>query len=93
MSTIERIKELREITGVSLSKCKEALEQTGNDVQKAVEYLRKKGIATSNKKSDRKTSEGYIKTYESNECIAIIQINAETDFVVSNERFQAILPH
>lgn len=84
------ISELREKTGAGIVDCKKALEESGGDIEKAAEILRKKGIAKAAKRSDREASEGVIKVSvndEGNEGY-IIEVNAETDFVARNEKFQ-----
>lgn len=86
--TSEMIKELRQLTGVGMAKCKEALEQAGGDVKLAVENLRKSGIAGAIKKEGRETKEGIICTVESGNELTLFELSAETDFVVSNEHFQ-----
>ena len=87
--TAEQIKQLRERTGVGLGKCKAALVETNGDVEKAIEALRKAGMASAVKKESRATNEGRIESVETAEGIALIEMNAETDFVVKNERFGA----
>lgn len=82
------VKELRDRTGIGMGKCKEALEAAGGDIELAIENLRKAGMASAVKKEGRETKEGTIKTAESKDKIALIEINAETDFVVKNEKFQ-----
>ncbi len=89
--TPKMIQELREKTGVGIGKCKEALEQTSGDMQLAIENLRKAGIATAVKKEGRSTNEGMIGTAENSERLAVVEVNAETDFVVKNDRFQKFL--
>jgi elongation factor Ts len=91
MVTAEMIKELREVTGVSMSKCKEALVESAGDMQKAIDYLRKAGIASAVKKEGRETKEGLIGFAETHDVLAIVEANAETDFVVQNQRFRAFL--
>lgn len=81
------VKELRDRTGIGLGKCKEALEEAGGDINVAIDNLRKKGMATAVKKEGRETKEGIIKTKENGTAIALIEVNAETDFVVRNENF------
>lgn len=81
------VKELRDRTGIGLGKCKEALEEAHGDIDLAIDNLRKKGMATAIKKEGRETKEGIIKTKESSSAIALIEVNAETDFVVRNENF------
>jgi elongation factor Ts len=89
--TPDMIKELRERTGVGMGKCKEALEQAKGDMELAIENLRKAGMATAVKKEGRTTNEGLIAVAESPKVIALVEVNAETDFVVRNDRFQEFL--
>jgi elongation factor Ts len=91
--TPAQIKELRDRTGVGMGKCKEALEQANGDMELAISNLRKAGMASAVKKEGRITNEGMIGTAETNQCVAVVEINAETDFVVKNERFQQFLTH
>src|SRR3989339_2205152 len=89
MSSLEIIKQLREQTGAGMVDCKAALTEAGDDLNKAVEVLRKKGIAKAAKRSGREASEGIIKL-DVNEAANegyILEINAETDFVARNEKF------
>jgi elongation factor Ts len=86
--TPEKIKELRERAGVGMTQCKEALVHAHGDMEKAVEYLRKTGAASAVKKEGRETREGIIGTAETAHTLALVEINAETDFVVKNERFR-----
>ena len=82
------IKELREKSGAGMMDCKKALDESGGNVEKAIEWLRKKGINTAQKKSSRSASDGLITVkIEDNKGI-IIEVNAETDFVARNENFQ-----
>lgn len=85
------IKELRERTGVGMAKCKEILDQTQGDVELAIETLRKAGMASAVKKAGRETKEGQIAFAESPQAVALVEVNAETDFVVKNEKFQEFL--
>ncbi|OGN61572.1 MAG: translation elongation factor Ts [Chlamydiae bacterium RIFCSPHIGHO2_12_FULL_49_11] len=87
MITASLIKELRERTGVGMAKCKEALEETSGDIDAAIDFLRKQGAASAVKKASRETNEGLIRYKEMDDAIFILELNAETDFVVSNERF------
>ena len=87
--TAEQIKELRERTGVGLGKCKAALVESGGDIEKAIEELRKAGVASAVKKESRATNEGRIEAIETADGIALVEMNAETDFVVNNDRFGA----
>jgi elongation factor Ts len=85
------IKELRDRTGVGMGKCKEALEQAQGDIELAIANLRKAGMATAVKKEGRETKEGMIGTAEQNQIVAIVEVNAETDFVARNDRFKEFL--
>ncbi|MGA8164446.1 MAG: translation elongation factor Ts [Waddliaceae bacterium] len=89
--TPEMIKKLREQTGVGIGKCKEALQEANGDIDKAITYLRKAGVATAAKKEGRATNEGMIGVAENEQAIAILEANAETDFVVKNDRFQEFI--
>ena len=84
---LENIKKLREMTGVGFKDCKLALDETKGDIDKSVEYLRKKGIAKASKKMSRTASEGLGLVKEEQGKISIIEINSETDFVAKNENF------
>ncbi|MBN2479522.1 MAG: elongation factor Ts [Parachlamydiales bacterium] len=81
------VKELRERSGVGMSKCKEALVEADGDMQKAIEILRKKGLASSVKKEGRETKEGVIAFFENDKNIVLLEVNTETDFVAKNEKF------
>jgi elongation factor Ts len=87
---MEKIKILREKTGAGMVDCKKALDEAGDDIEKAVEILRKKGITKAAKREDRKTSEGIIKVAVNDEGTEgyIVEVNSETDFVARNEQFQ-----
>lgn len=89
--TAAMIKELRERTGIGMGKCKEALEEANGDMELAISNLRKAGMASAVKKEGRATNEGMIGTAEKNSTIAIVEVNAETDFVVKNDRFKHFL--
>ena len=84
---LENIKKLREMTGVGFKDCKLALDDTKGDLEKSVEYLRKKGIAKASKKMSRTASEGLVLAKEMEGEISIIEINSETDFVAKNKDF------
>src|SRR2546422_139845 len=88
MITASQVKELRDRTGVGMSKCKEALEEAKGDMDQAIAILRKAGMASAVKKQGRETNEGQVCFKETPQAVAIAEINAETDFVVKNERFQ-----
>jgi elongation factor Ts len=84
---LNNIKKLREITGVGFKDCKIAIDETNGDIDKSIEFLRKKGIAKASKKMSRTASEGLVLVNEENGEISIIEINSETDFVAKNEDF------
>ena len=83
------IKELREKTGVGIMDCKEALEESDGDINKAVDYLRKKGIATAKKRGGRITSQGQVKSYihAGGKIGVLVEANCETDFTGKTEDF------
>ncbi|HWO77985.1 MAG TPA: translation elongation factor Ts [Bacillus sp. (in: firmicutes)] len=89
--TAQMVKELREKTGAGMMDCKKALQETDGDMDKAIDYLREKGIAKAAKKADRIAAEGttYILA-QGNEAV-ILEVNSETDFVAKNEAFQALV--
>ncbi len=89
--TSEMIKTLRERTGVGLIKCKNALEESNGDIEGAISILRKAGVASAVKKESREAKEGAIDFVETSKAIGIVQMNAETDFVVNNEKFRNFL--
>lgn len=89
--TPDMIKELRERTGVSIGKCKEALEKANGDINLAIDNLRKDGIASAVKKEGRTANEGKIAAFKSSHGIGIAEVNAETDFVANNDRFNQFL--
>ena len=84
---LDNIKKLREITGVGFKDCKLALDENKGDIEKSIEFLRKKGIAKASKKMDRTAADGLVLAYEKDGEISIIEINSETDFVAKNENF------
>lgn len=89
MITAKSVKELREMTGAGMMDCKKALVQTEGDIEKAVEYLREKGLAAAAKKAGRTAAEGIVKTFvsEDGKNASIVEVNCETDFVAANEEF------
>lgn len=89
--TAAMIKELRERTGIGMGKCKEALEAASGNMDLAIENLRKAGLATAVKKEGRATNEGMIVSADNGGTVAVVEGNAETDFVVRNEKFQQFL--
>ncbi|MGA1865021.1 MAG: translation elongation factor Ts [bacterium] len=88
----QAVKDLRSKTGAGFMECKQALKETGGDFEKAIEYLRKKGIATAAKKAGRETSQGLIHSYiHGNGRIGVlIEINCETDFVARTDKFKEL---
>jgi elongation factor Ts len=91
--TADMIKVLRERTGVGMGKCKEALESVGGDMEKAIDHLRKLGIASAVKKEGRETKEGVVAAKEDAHHLAMIEVNSETDFVAQNEKFKTLVAH
>ncbi len=91
MSTItsEMVKQLREKTGAGMMDCKKALVETGGDFDKAIDYLRQKGLAQALKKSERKASQGLVTSYIHMDRIGVlVEINCETDFVARTDEFK-----
>jgi len=87
MSVLEKVKELRDVTGAGMQDCKNALRENDNNIEKSIEYLRKKGVLKAAKKSSRDAAEGLIILGEDKNAINLTEINAETDFVAKNEEF------
>ena len=86
-NVLEKVKKLRELTGVGFNDCKDAVEENNGDIDKSIEFLRKKGIAKANKKMDRIAGDGLISISEKENKFSIIEVNSETDFVAKNEEF------
>ncbi len=87
--TTEQIKELREATGAGILDCRKALEQSGGDFKKAVDFLREKGLATAAKRADRTASEGVLELYSHGSRVGVmVEVNCETDFVARSEKFR-----
>jgi len=84
---LTKLKQLREITGVGFKDCKIAIDETNGDIEKAIETLRKKGIAKANKKMTRVASDGLVCISEKDNKFSMIEINSETDFVAKNSEF------
>ena len=84
---LDNIKKLREITGVGFSDCKIAITESKGDIEKSIEYLRKKGIAKASKKMSRIAADGLILVNEKDGNVSAIEINSETDFVAKNKDF------
>lgn len=91
--TAERVKELRERTGIGMMECKKALEEAGGDAEKAIEILRKKGHARAKDKAHRETSEGMVGSYihMNGKIGVLVEVNCESDFVARNEEFKELL--
>lgn len=85
------VKELREMTGAKMMDCKKALVETEGDIEKAIEFLREKGLADAAKKSGRVAAEGIVKTYisDNKKKGSVVEFNCETDFVAANDEFIA----
>ena len=90
--TAQMVKELRGATGAGILDCKTALNENDGDFDKAVEYLREKGLAAAAKKADRDAKEGIIGTYvhHGSKVAAMVELNCETDFVARTEQFQGL---
>lgn len=88
-----QVKELREKTGAGMMDCKKALAETNGDFEKAIEYLRKKGIASAAKKAGRATKEGLVNAYIHGEgkVGVLVEVNCETDFVARTEQFRTFV--
>ena len=88
--TIDEIKNLREATGAGILDCRKALEETGSDFEKAVDFLREKGLAAAKKRAGREASEGYVELYSHGDgrVGVMVEVNCETDFVGRSEDFR-----
>ena len=82
------VKTLRDMTGAGMLDCKKALTETNGDIDKAVDYLREKGISKAAKKQDRIAAEGLANIYIDGNKAVILEVNSETDFVSKNQEFQ-----
>jgi elongation factor Ts len=89
--TAQMVKELRERTGAGMMDCKSALEETAGEMEKAVDHLRKKGLAKAAKKAGRVAAEGLIGTAVSASKGVVVEVNSETDFVARNDLFQGLV--
>jgi elongation factor Ts len=87
------VNELRKVTGAGLMDCKKALTETGGDHEKAIDYLRTKGLAAASKKAGRIATEGMVGSYihAGGKIGVLVEVNCETDFVAKNENFQAFV--
>jgi len=86
-----QVKELRELTGAGMMDCKAALAETNGDIEAAVDWLRKKGIAKADKKAGRTAAEGLIGVASDAASAVVVEVNSETDFVARNEAFQEMV--
>ena len=91
--TSAMVKDLREKTGAGMMDCKKALLESGGDVEKAITWLREKGLATAGKKAGRSATEGAVGSYIhlGGKIGVLVEINCETDFTARNEKFQALV--
>jgi len=91
--TAAQVNELRKSTGAGMLDCKKALEETGGDMEKAVDFLRKKGLAAAAKKAGRAATEGLVAAVinADGKSGALVEVNSETDFVAKNDKFQAFV--
>ena len=89
--TAALVKDLREKSGAGMMDCKKALTATSGDVEQAIDWLRKKGLAAAAKKSGRVTAEGLVGVASAPQIAAMVEVNAETDFVARNDSFQAFV--
>jgi elongation factor Ts len=92
MASMETIKDLRERTGAGILDCKKALAENGDSVEKAIDWLRAKGLASAAKKSGRIASEGLVESYihAGGKIGVIVELNCETDFVAMNDKFKSL---
>lgn len=89
--TADQVKQLRDMTGAGMMECKKALSETGGDLNKAVDALRKAGIAKAEKRADRAASQGRVDAYVHDSRIGVlIEVNCETDFVARTDDFKAL---
>ena len=86
-NVLEKVKKLRELTGAGFKDCKNAIDENNGDIDKSIEYLRKKGIVKANKKMERIAADGLISISEKENKFSIVEVNSETDFVAKNEEF------
>ena len=84
---LDKVKKLRELTGVGFKDCKNAIDNCNGDIEKSIEFLRIKGIAKANKKMERIAADGLVCIYEKENKFSIIEVNSETDFVAKNNEF------
>jgi elongation factor Ts len=89
--TADQVRQLREMTGAGMMECKKALSETGGDLNKAIDALRKSGIAKAEKRADRAASQGRIESYvHDNRIGVLVEVNCETDFVARTDDFRVL---
>ena len=86
-NVLEKVKKLRDLTGVGFKDCKAAIDETKGDIEKSIELLRKKGIAKASKRMGKTAAEGLVCIYENKNKFSMVEINSETDFVAKNDEF------
>ena len=91
MISASQVKELRDVTGAGMMDCKKALEETNGNMEEAISYLRKKGMAKAEKKSTRIAAEGLANIFTDGNKAVILEVNSETDFVSKNEEFTKMI--
>ena len=91
--TLDKVKKLRELTGVGFKDCKDAIDKNNGDIDKSIEFLRKKGIAKANKKMERVAADGLVCISEKENKFSIVEVNSETDFVAKNSEFINFVEH
>ncbi len=84
---LDKVKKLRELTGVGFKDCKNAIDKCNGDIEKSIEFLRIKGIAKASKKMERVAADGLVCISEKENKFSIIEVNSETDFVAKNNEF------
>ena len=84
---LDKVKKLRDLTGVGFKDCKNAIDENKGDIEKSIEFLRKKGIAKANKRMEKIAADGLVCISEKENSFAIIEVNSETDFVAKNDEF------
>ena len=84
---LDKVKKLRELTGVGFKDCKDAIDECNGDIEKSIEFLRIKGISKANKKMERVAAEGLVCIFEKENKFSIVEVNSETDFVAKNNEF------
>ncbi len=86
-TTLDKVKKLRELTGVGFKDCKNAIDENKGDIEKSIEFLRKKGIAKATKRMGKTAAEGLVCIYENKNKFSMVEVNSETDFVAKNSEF------